>query len=261
MDTRRTLATAGGIWVAATVAGCASAPAGPAPATSAAERRSPPSTSASAPAAAPVAAPAPSPVVPDGALDLTTPGEPPPAVPAAPYARLFASEQAWQVAGTNKKSYFDGAPRRSSSAIRGTCRVTEVTSFGWGLRGKIACEGLSGGVADPFTGTWFATREGLYRGPLDHAGGSVLRSELRFVIAAAPAPAKKKEALADEPDQGLLREVRRKGNGWCVDETSWGADEGWEGVCFEPSVGFTAGTWGWAGGSTDDSKVTVTPAK
>jgi hypothetical protein len=194
-------------------------------------------------------------------LVLGPAGDPPAGVPAALYASLFEETRAWKLSGTIKHSSFDDRPRHSKESFKATCRVASVGRFSWGMMSEITCKDLpSVSTVDPLTGFWFATAEGLYRATERPGAGGFEVTEQSLIFTASPVASKKEEK---EPDGsfGLLRTVEPRGKGWCMEEASWGGDEGWSGRCLLPGVGFTSGRWGWAGGSTHEAEFQAISSK
>lgn len=254
------------LWIGltATMVACGAHPIMPVVAT-------PPATSAAATEPAPIAPPAPSAIEapPETSPPLTTAptrstaalGEPPPGVPAALYAGLFEKGRGWRLVGKEKHGSYDTRPRSTQAAFQARCAVKTVQRMTWGVMSEIACEGFPSIPSDdPLSGVWIATADGLFH-PQEQPKGPFEPGKHDLVIESAPKAVAKESREPKEPQFGSLRKVVRRGAGWCADDSSWGGDEGWRGICLDPKAGITAGRWGWAGGSTHEAEFTATAAK
>jgi hypothetical protein len=186
-------------------------------------------------------------------LSLATKGEPPPGVPAAPYAALFEVGRRWKLSGTKKHggTRDDGSPLETSRAFSASCEVAEVERYVWGLRARTACRDLPQIAAEDLVlGHWFALPEGLYfRRELGTGGALALAPTDRLFP--MPLEAASRE---EREEEGFLSTWRtfQEGGAWCYEQVTAAGDEAWHRVCVAEKVGLVSGSYGWAGGSSDE---------
>ena len=195
---------------------------------------------------------------PSAPYDLTATGEPPAGVPAAAYASLFAPSASWKLSGTLKHTYNDGKPVSTSKRFRAQCKTSAVVRLRWGVRATITCdEDLPpAGSTNLIAGEWFATEHGLYHLVEIPAGGPVLDAE---ALIFPPTPVARKEEKKDPGMEGFFSSlsVTQEKGGWCFLLTTSMGDDGWQGVCIDPKRGIVSGSYGWAGGSSDEVEFKV----
>jgi hypothetical protein len=160
------------------------------------------------------------------------------------YASLFELGRTLELRITSTTSRVEeNKTVRGRSVTRGTCRVAEAGAHAGAFTSTVACEGVdANGVRDPLSGRWVATARGLFRLG-DEDDPSQAPSDDELVIAASPAPIKTRRE-APEDHSGDEYVVKAKGRGYCATRSSWGGDEGWTSLCFEPGMGVRSGTWG-----------------
>ncbi len=216
-------------------------------------RTEPPPPSVVAVTPLPTAAPTPAPT--------TTTPKPKLAVSAL-YAALFELERAWALTGVGKHSHWDdtaAANVTTTTTWSATCKVSEVRTFSWGLASAVQCDDMpEQGIQNPVSGWWAATAAGLYflGGEAPTATAPALS---RPVLEPSPTEKDVEEHGADGPDFGSRFTVSREEQAWCSMDISWGGDEGWTKVCIAPGAGFVSGTYGWAGGSSEEHEFSAEP--
>lgn len=209
--------------------------------------------SATAGAAAPIDA-QPQPGAP---YDLTATGEPPAGVPAAAYASLFDPKASFRIEGTLVHTHNDGKPVRTSSRFRTQCRTSALVRLRWGLHATIACDDLpQAGSTNLVAGEWFATAHGLYHLSEIPSRGPVLDAESLILPAT---PVARREEKKDPGMEGFFSSlsVHEEKGAWCYLLSTAMGDEGWQGVCIDAKRGIVSGSYGWAGGSSDEVEFKV----
>ena len=183
-----------------------------------------------------------------------------PALPAL-YAPLFERGHEWQLRVDSTNGYWDGDTNQNvtkKAQTMGRCVVAEVVAVGRGVASHIECHDIPGvGVQEPLSGWWQATPTALYHPRDEPRRDAAELSPTEKVLDAAPRTSSATEPTGTEPDSGWKRDVTKSADGYCFEESSWGGDEGWSSVCFAEETGFASGTWGWAGGSTEENVFTV----
>jgi hypothetical protein len=188
---------------------------------------------------------------------------PPVFAPHPAYAALFEAGKTWHFRVAHTASRYDGDKRatvRERSSSEASCRVSEVVHVPWGVASTIQCDGLEpNGAPDPVSGRWVATAKGLFRLHDERDARSAPPTADERVLSASPAPLDVTRADAAEPGFGERETVKREGHAWCATKTSWGGDSSWSSVCLEAGVGVRSGSWGWEGGSTHESELSLVP--
>ncbi len=211
---------------------------------------------ASATAAAPPVDADPAAPLPPKSLDLTANGAPPGTVPAPAYAVLFDTKKSWKLSATRERQGGD-QPTKARTKHTIDCKVAEVARYSWGVRARVNCKDMpAAGSTNLVEGNWFATSGGLYHSsqPLT---STLLLEEATFVLPPSPKPETKEEKDPEMEGFGSKRRVFQEKSAWCLEHMSWGGDEGWHSVCLDANSGFVSGSYGWAGGMTEEVKFTV----
>lgn len=178
-----------------------------------------------------------------------------------PYEALFEPGRSWTLAVKRRSSFWDEDQNdhvERESQGTGSCRVAEAGPRAAGFASRIECDGIEGnGVPDSISGWWLATSEGLFRVERDPTGSSAPPSPDAMLFARRPVASKKTTVDPKHPEHGSETVVDEQAGSWCHLHTSWGGDEGWQGICVERAHGLRSASWGWAGGSTHEVEVTA----
>jgi hypothetical protein len=193
-------------------------------------------------------------------VSLATKGEPPPGLPAAPYAALFEVGRRWKISGTLKHggTSDDGKPVQTSRKFTAACEIAEVERYVWGLRARTACKDLPQIAAEDLVlGHWFALPDGLYHlRELPPSGAVELPPTQR--VFPTPIAASLREERDAEMEGALSRwRTFEQRGAWCYEQVTAAGDEAWHEVCISAQAGLVSGSYGWAGGSSDEVEFTA----
>ena len=170
-----------------------------------------------------------------------------------PFATLFEPGRSWTVRVTNKSQLETDPPE--VTVHDSSCHVARVRPLARALVSEIDCpELVDDGIEQPLGGIWLATSKGLYR--LRAWPKSLEELDPKQLLFAFPTAPHNRQRV-DGEGGGEKESIERHGAGWCHHLSYWGGDEAWSSVCIEGGVGFTAATWGWAGGSIHENTLAV----
>jgi hypothetical protein len=176
------------------------------------------------------------------------------------YAKLFVGGTTWTFAATAEHGYDDGngfQQEKQDGIV--TCTITTVRKIRDGRVAELACGGGDDDVADAIhlpdspNGTFVGTAKGLWRvDDTFHDDISTLDPE-QMLIAATPVAYELETKDPGDDRFGRTRSVVAQPDGsWCINESSWGGDEGGWSLCLRAGVGLVGGTSFFGGGSTRD---------
>lgn len=180
---------------------------------------------------------------------VASPSAPPPL-----FAPLFREGHTMRFSVVASSGFYDESdPEADASGVvrseersEERCTVHQVEVIGEAHLARLDCEQ---GGDDALNHVYVATPQGLWLAyPGDIAEGMLGKiTSMPPYLAAHPTP----DETREENDEGHGRTrsvVDSKDGSWCVQETFWAGDEGWESMCFHPKLGITEVERGWAGG-------------
>ena len=205
----------------------------------------------------------------------------PGAAPAAPWAGLFAGDRTLVYDVTTSSSYYDdqdpAADANGNVNSEATAAVTchlAVATVGAYRTAAITCDDpdgddatLGGPIFEQLVRTYVTDGTRLWR--LEAGAGFDSAAELEGVLPAEPDLVRDQQPVEREQhddadseayggDFGSVHRVTAAGDGWCIEDASWGGDEGGTGGCVGPR-GVTSVSWYFAGGSSQDAKAELRP--
>ncbi len=140
-----------------------------------------------------------------------------------------------------------------------TCRVTRVARVGTAQVAQLSCErtiGIPIGDVEP-DGYYILTERGLFR-----RGSMPSETDITALLTNDWVLPRKPQAWSDKKEYpeggGEAKQVKHTADGWCVEYSSWGGDEGGWSLCFANGH-IRSGSHFFAGGSVHEVKFRELP--